>query len=110
MSNNTDENLTFSTSQKVFNPSKWTATQIVSIDPLLYVGHDGSVFEISKNESSPLFQKYILLVSPDDEPEYEVCKQCGHIHNDISFRSYYDTKTSINVISEFGKGKVMEPI
>ena len=31
MSNNTDENLTFSTSQKVFNPSKWKATQIVAL-------------------------------------------------------------------------------
>lgn len=98
------------TIDKVFH-SKRKAIQIGSIDPLLYVGEDGSVFEISKCQSNPLFQKYQLRVPSDDESDYETCKECGHIHNELAHRIHVDIKTSIDVISEhFGKAKVMEPI
>jgi len=81
-------------------------TKVIST---LYLGGDGSVFEITPLESG-LFQRYRQVVKADTQEEYEMCKECGQVHNELANRTYSDIKTSIDVVSLFRKAKVMELI
>jgi hypothetical protein len=90
---------------KVFPSSNGIAIRIDHVSPLHYVRQDGSMFEISESNSGPLFQKYKLIVPRDNEPDYETCKECGQIHNELASRTYDNVPTSIDVIRELGKKK-----
>lgn len=86
------------------------AGDIRKVRSTLYLGGDGSVFEITTLESG-LFQRYRQVVKADTQEEYETCKECSQVHNELANRTYSDIKTSIDVVSElFRKAKVMEPI
>ena len=98
-------------SNKDFGSSTGRATRIRKIAPLFYFGEDGSIFELLKCKTNPLFQKYKQIVETDFPEECETCKECGQVHNELANRTYSDIKTSIDVVSElFRKAKVMEPI
>ena len=98
-------------SNKDFGSSTGRATRIRKIAPLFYFDGDSSVFEILKCKINPLFQKYKQTVETDPPEEYEMCKECSQVHNELTNRTYNDIKTSIDVASElFRKAKVMEPI
>lgn len=98
-------------SNKDFGSSTGRATRIRKIAPLFYFGDDGSVFEILKCKTNPLFQKYKQIVETYPPEEYETCKECSQVHNELENRTYNDIKTSIEVVSElFRKANVMEPI
>jgi hypothetical protein len=93
---------------KFFHNGRAKAGSIKKVRSELYVGSDGSVYEIDR---FGLFQKYKQIVPADNEPEYETCKECGQVHNGLANRTYSDIKTSIDVVLElFRKAKVMEPI
>lgn len=85
---------------KHFPNSVRLSTCIDKADPILYIGDDGSAYEVEKYG---LFQKYKQVVEADTEPEYETCKDCGQMHNELASRTYDDVPTSIDVIKELGK-------
>ena len=98
-------------SNKDFGSSTGRATRIRKIAPLFYFGEDDSVFEILKCKTNPLFQKYKQIVEADPIEEYETCKECDQVHNQLANRTHNDIKTSIDVVSELSReAKVMEPI
>jgi hypothetical protein len=87
--------------QKVFDSSTRRATQIDRVDSLLY-SSDSSVYKIIK---FGLFWKYKQVVEADNETEYEICKECSQIHNELASKTYDDVSTNIDVIAELGKKK-----
>jgi hypothetical protein len=90
---------------KFFDSSIRRAKRIGKISPFLYVGDDGSVYEIIKHRPYGMFQSFKLIVPANNEPKYKTCKECGQIHNELESRAYDDVPTSIDVIKELGKKK-----
>jgi hypothetical protein len=62
---------------KVFPSSNGIAIRIDHVVALIYVGQEGSAFEMAKCKSSPLFQKYKPIISTCDGEDYEICHICG---------------------------------
>jgi hypothetical protein len=76
---------------KHYSSSIGKATRIGKVNPLFYVANDGSIYE---TEKLGLFQKCHKIVESDNEPDYEICKECGKVHNEIANRTYDNTPFS----------------
>lgn len=71
-----------------FGYKKAKAIRIKNLDTSLYVGDNGSVYEVTKHGPYGLFFRYRQIVESDNEPEYETCKECGQVHNEVAHRTY----------------------